>query len=330
MNNLKYLIILFLISYLTVSCQEKTNIPDNLEGMILCIEDLDGEGGIANFVFGDIVAYDSNGNRYVLTSDIYYDAKPCYDSEKNIVYFESKRTGESYQHGFASPSYLYILDLAKKSIVQIKNTFGFVNPYFNTDISKVCISCLDDKRNPDTTKNEWSNRIENIKIFDLITGASDSLTFELYNLFKAIITPDQSLLFCYTIDFEIYSDRYIDIYDFRTKERKTLFGKEGFDFKLRDYLNDQIIYSVYDKIKDNTFYKIYDLKKEIELYSFNGEEIRLYGAVFGKDNNEIFFSEETEVNSTTKDDIYHMDLRTNKITQISKTGNQKVDLFYCR
>jgi hypothetical protein len=119
---MKIILILTLILFLIVSCNKKFDEIIEIDGKLLLVEDLDGEGGILDGDFGDIVVFDIDSvKRYEITDDDYYDRYPTYSKTMNSIVFEAKKIGVHSITGLTSDSNIFSLNLKTKVIEQIDN-----------------------------------------------------------------------------------------------------------------------------------------------------------------------------------------------------------------
>lgn len=341
MKKIAYIISFFFLSITSFSCQQlpETNIPDNIQGMLLYIEDLDGKDGNYSWDFGDLVAYDPETNqKFILTSNSYLDLRPSYSSKLNKVIFESERYKESAVIGILGKANIYTLDLKTKSTDMItdeefKNKFKEVhgnrvdfNLFSTNFFNEIFLFSIYLKRN-----------YHSVYSYNITTGILKTVMKEIHYFANYNYDSEENIFY-----YEKYENPDNEFYDLRKVSIVKLDIQSGkvdsiiISDNSANYLEDirsEVI--LYEEVKDekHTLYA-YDMRKKKVLSETDWnfmENPQDANPVFGKSTDEIYFIKEPINNDKDyKCDIYWMNLKTKEIKQITTDGHIKNDLTFCR
>lgn len=336
-----YVSFYFFLSITSLSCQQppKPDIPDNLTGMLLYIEDLDGKDGNYSWDFGDLTAYDPESNRkYILTSNSYFDACPSYSSRLNKVAFRSERYKESAVIGILGKANIYVLDLNTKQVNML------TDKKFKAKYKEIFKEDQDFRIIPGRSFGETIVFSSYVHLSDHSIFSynleSDSLSIVIRDIFYASVfmyVPEEDILIC-----EKYEnpknypmkDYYVSIFshDVKTGRQDSIIIADSSINKILDYRNGILLYE--ETKNGGHALCLYNVKEKRHIYKENWDEIRKTpeaNPVFGKTTDEVYFINETTAGEDDyKRDIYRMNLKTEEIKQITTDGHIKNDLTYCR
>ena len=331
----KVMAMFFLVIVVFTNCSSQTHIPDKISGMLLYIEDLNGDGGSMDGDFSDIVAFDiDKKQRYILTNDSYYDDFPTYSKSSNRIYFESKRENYIPVLGMSSKSGIYYLDLTKKTIKSFskeeKDNLG--KNISRIELSDPSISFTGNKLLflADTVNDSINHQL---LMYDYPSKKYQLLNDTLFRSYKFIWDESETQIAFQGQDEEMMSiTNHISILDIKTKDVKNIIHIQGMKNNLGDFKYGKLLY-ISETADNNDESNIYilntkvDEKKEIgSVQEMGFEEIK--APVF-KDEYTIFFIGCKDVGKDDfYEDIYEMNLTTKEITQITFTNNEKKRLKY--
>lgn len=324
-----------------ISCRgQKVDLPKNLEGYLLLIEDLDGEGGSMDGDFSDIVLYEPNTKaRYLITEDDYFDYSPSYSSTLNKIVFESKRVNANNSLGLSNKSHFFLYDLKNNDTEQLTNKnfierlkeiteyFQIGKPVFDEKGSKICFYYTDFFND---------DYINNYAIFDLSSSKIENVITNNRRLSKHIYQSAENCIY-YDCLPEPMNPRYSDIrkMDITNNDVEILIKKNGSIIWLCDIQQDKILYLSKDTVDYRpTYLRIYDLIEKKDIYEVTNKELNfleITNPVFGKNTDEIYMVGRIKDNNREyNEDVYLLDTSTRKIKRITETFNIKENLVYCR
>jgi Tol biopolymer transport system component len=119
--------------WLHAACQDRiTAIPDfDPNGKMVFVEDCDGEGGLLDHNFGDIVILDSATKQKIrITHDGFYDNHPSWSPDGQRIVFESIRMDTPGTKGryrtidLSDPEHLFVLNIKTGQIMQLDKDFA--------------------------------------------------------------------------------------------------------------------------------------------------------------------------------------------------------------
>jgi len=126
MNNAftKIFSIFVLFTLLCCSGQSSDSFEMPIEGKLVFVEAIRGDGWLTANPFGELVIIDGiTKKRQVLTWDGYYYAHPNLTADGTSLIFESKRTGNIAISGLSSESDIYQMDIESKEIKSLSEEF---------------------------------------------------------------------------------------------------------------------------------------------------------------------------------------------------------------
>ena len=344
MNNMQKIRIRFLLIFvLSISlfqkCKPQTEIPSSLDGMLLCIEDLDGIGGSSSGNFSDIVAYDPISNKqYILTSDVYYDDYPTYSSKTKKVYFESKRENYHPAVGLTATSHIYMLDLLTKKIsllddMNLRKIFSLKNwEELETPVISHQGNILLFQYNWGDYKNNYDRLILlNIQNYSY-EYLFDSLSFSFRYVFSE---NDSDIVFDSQTNAKLKNrTKYIGLLNITTKKKKILVIEKNIENELGDYKFNKIVFTSkkWNQEPNQASLFIYNIStdKKHRIASVSELGFREIKYPVFKDETSIYFigSKDSPNPDTFDEDIYLLNIKTKEMKQITFTHNIKDNLRY--
>jgi len=331
-------IVSILVFTLHSSCNTNSQVITDLDGKLLMVEDMDGQGGMLDGNFGDIVVYDIiTGARYQLTDDAYYDRHPAYSKTMKSIMFEAKKIGAYNITGLTSQSNIFSLNIKTKEIRQIddkqlKTRFpSLVNksnyhPVLNNAGDKILFE-------NDSDRGIFYTRFLLYEISeDSVSLVSDSLIMALDFNWSS---EDESIIYTGENTYNIKEKRnFIGMVNVGTGEKKILVNLDNSYKRLGDCYKNRLLYvnKNFDG-PDETSIIILDLgnlenEEIVKLDEFKFDEIR--DPVF-YDETKIFFIGSNFVSKNKFDeDVYLFDISTKELKQITFTKNIKDNLSYIR
>jgi Tol biopolymer transport system component len=129
----KFTVVFLSCFWLHAACQDRiTAVPDfDPNGKMVFIEDCDGEGGLLDHSFGDIIILDSVSKQKIrITHDGFYDNHPSWSPDGQRIVFESIRmdtpgtTGRYRTIDLSDPRHLFILNIKTGQMTQLDRDFA--------------------------------------------------------------------------------------------------------------------------------------------------------------------------------------------------------------
>ncbi|MGD8306780.1 MAG: hypothetical protein PVF17_09015 [Ignavibacteria bacterium] len=334
---IKIVYTLFFFTTLFIACKTNSLVIPDLQGKILCLEDLDGKHGRLDGNFCDIVAYDiKNGSRYVITDDNYYDDHPSYSKQLNTIFFESKRIGAHVFTGLTSASNIFSLNLGTKTIElvdndSLKTRYKYLirddndHPVLNHSGNKLAFM------NYSPNGIGYSRLLVNDLEKDTVYLITDSLDFVVYYTWSS---SDSLIIFTETWK-NIVKDRrnFIATINLATKEKLIIVDYENSNKTLGDCLGSRLVYieEVVPSGRKNLM--IIDLIT-FELWEITDLDIFGFDAIREPvfyDKLNVFLICSNYISPDKFDeDIYLLHLQTLELKQITFTHYIKAELSYIR
>lgn len=338
-NMIKQIVLVsFLIGSLQ-QCRPQIELPNNLDGMLLYVEDLDGVGGSASGKFSDIVAYDPvNKRQYILTSDKYYDQHPTYSPQTQKIYFESKREKYNPSIGLTAPSHLYELDLTTKKIKLLDDDDFRKTHSFKewVDLNRPLINNYGDKLLFHFLWGDYKNSYDRLMLYDLTTKTIGSLFDSLNYSFRYVFYEnDSSIIFQSSLK-NGWKEKtnYIAKLEINTKGVIKFIQEKNFENNLGDVKYNKIVY-----VSRNFNHS--GVISELYIYDIMNDKIRkiagveelgfreIKNPVFENENFIYFIGSKESINPDTfEEEVYLLNLNTKEMKQITFTENIKDNLRY--
>lgn len=317
-----FLFVFYLIIFSSCS-KGQEEIPDNLSGWLLFIEDLDGEGGLGNWNFGDVVLFNPEiKEKYILTNDRYFDIEPTYSKKYNIIIFNSLRDNQTYT-GIGKGKKLFQYNIKNKKIEEFRTKYKFHKiedfidgPKFNENGDKIIIY-----KHPDT-----------LLIYDFTKDTLKIAIDDYSTIAKSYAWKDDENIL---LNPSFYNkekknnESIIGMLNLVTGERERLIESNGYFHEVFDYMDNKIVIKKNELDDPFTGYIIiYDIENEKEILKIDPRDYGFYWiteAVFSKDGNGLYLNAEKEIAIKTGEDmegdIYYYEIKTGEITNITNDGH---------
>jgi Tol biopolymer transport system component len=330
MNKYKIVNIVITVCVTIVSsCGYAPSLPADFdpEGKIVYIEDLSGRSGLGMPNFGDIVILDpKSGEKFILTKDGFVNEYPTWNNDGTKVLFESKRTRGSRTYSLSDPSNIFFLNLKDYQITQVdkdwKNRINYLfsqvnnmHPSLNNGGNKIAFSTLSRSLNYDIYLYELQHDslsiiIDNVNRLWLLKWSANDFYLCVESMWLHTLPQPKG-------------EMAILIFDISNKDTVLLKWEEDWAYRLGYLIDNYLIYTGFSREKGKQFLFEYELVKKQEKIIYEFEGVTAKSLIYGGSDDVYFIGTIDNDTDYHREDIYLLDLKSKKLTQITTDGNHK-------